>query len=466
MTTPATAAPRRPASPLRRALVGSTWEGILAMPLVYLNLPANLVIAVLLAEALRVPPDTYGWLVSLPFWCNLLQLPIGAVVFARWRAKDVFVATIGMNSVVWAAFAAVLLFAPAAVLARPGWVAGWFLFAAGLTTSVMAVAWTTYMQAWVPGQVRAVYFSRRNRWAQFSNLSFLLLAGLALRWPTLPVIAGIILVSVALRAVSAVVAHRNSAAGDAVSPRGADWAGQWRTLRAAGPFWRMVLFGLVWGATLNAFSAFQPVFMLSVLGEAPAAASVPLALSLLFGALALPVWGRLIARFGARPVMFCAVPLWTAVNLVWAVLEPELSWLLYPVWAFTGAINAGIVLGQLNLLMKLMPADARGLAVGINTAVVALGTALAPVAVGQALAWGLARGWDEAQAYQAFFLSMPLWAAAVLLSLRRVTEPQAAPVEHAVGAFRNARTLAGALGLGFLAQMLFTPRGADRRSEY
>jgi hypothetical protein len=35
-----------------------------------------------------------------------------------------------------------------------------------------------------------------------------------------------------------------------------------------------------------------------------------------------------------------------------------------------------------------------------------------------------------------------------------------------VGALRNFRTLAGALGLGFLAQTLFTPRGAQRRSEY
>jgi len=458
-------ASRRP-TPLRRSLLGSTWEGILAMPLVYLNLPANLVIAVLLAEALRVPPDTYGWLVSLPFWCNLLQLPLGGLVFAHFRARDVFVATIWINILIWAAFAILLLAAPEIVQARPGVWAGWFLFGCGLTASVMAVAWTTYMQSWVPARVRAVYFSRRNRWAQFSNLAFLLLAGVALRWPTLPVIAGVILFSCVLRGFSAVVAARNPARGDPVSPRGADWAGQWRALRGEKAFWSMVLFGVVWGAMLNGYSAFQPVFMLSVLGEAPHAASVPLALSLLFGALALPVWGRLIARFGARPVLFCAVPLWTAVNLTWAFLTPDLHVLLYPVWAFTGAINAGIVLAQLNLLMKLMPPGARGLAVGLNTACIALGTALAPIVVGQGLAWGLARGASAAAAYQVFFLSLPVWALFVLLTLRRVREPQSAPIEHALGAFRNMRTLAGALGLGFLAQTLFTPRGAERRSEY
>jgi Na+/melibiose symporter-like transporter len=287
-----------------------------------------------------------------------------------------------------------------------------------------------------------------------------------LRWPTLPVIAAVMLGSTALRAVSAVVAARNPAQGDPVSPSGADWSGQWRALRAVAPFWAMIGFGFAWGAMLNGYAAFQPVFMLSVLGEAPHMASVPLALSLLFGALALPAWGRLIARFGARPVLFCAVLLWTAVNLAWAFLTPERHLLLYPVWAFTGAINAGIVLAQLNLLMKLMPHEARGLAVGLNTAGVALGTALAPIAVGQALAWGMARGASAEMAYQIFFLSLPLWAVLVLLCLRRVREPQAAPLEHALGAFRNMRTLAGALGLGFLAQALFTPRGTDRRSEY
>ncbi|HLP25839.1 MAG TPA: hypothetical protein VK477_09190, partial [Acidobacteriota bacterium] len=176
-----------PASPLRRALVGSTWEAILAMPLVYLNLPANLIIAVLLAETLRVPPDVYGWLVSLPFWCNLLQLPIGGALLARYRARDVFVVNIWLNTAVWAAFALALLVAPDVVRARPGVWAGWFLFGAGMTAALMAVAWTTYMQSWVPARIRAIYFSRRNRWAQLSNLSFLLLAGAALRWPTLPV---------------------------------------------------------------------------------------------------------------------------------------------------------------------------------------------------------------------------------------------------------------------------------------
>ena len=455
----------RPVSSLRRALAGSTWEGIFATPLVYLNLPANLVLAVLLAEVLRVPPSTYGWLVSLPFWCNVLQLPIGGFLFSRWRAREVFVVNIWINSAVWLAFAVTLLLAPEWLRQNRGLGAGSFLFAAGLGNAVMAVAWTTYMQSWVPARVRAVYFSKRNRWGQLANLLFLLLVGVALLRPTAPVLAAIIVFSAALRAVSAVVAARNPALGD--PPSGSSgWVGQWPAVWAARPFLAMVLFGCLWGAVINAYGAFQPLFVLSVLGEKPHLASLPLALSVLFGALALPAWGRLIARYGARPVMFCALPLWAVITFMWAFLTPETRWLLYPAWAFSGAVSTGIVLAQLNLLMKLMPPAARSLAVALNTAVPAIGTALGPILAGQALSFALGQGWSAESVYQVFFLAVPLGAAAPLLALRRVTEPAAAPVEHAVGAFRNVRTLAGALGLGFLAQALFTPRGEGRRSEY
>ena len=60
MTTAAPSHARKRDSVLRRSLRGSVYEALLAMPLVYLNLPANLVVAALLAEALHVPPPWEG----------------------------------------------------------------------------------------------------------------------------------------------------------------------------------------------------------------------------------------------------------------------------------------------------------------------------------------------------------------------------------------------------------------------
>jgi MFS family permease len=310
-----------------------------------------------------------------------------------------------------------------------------------------------------------VYFSQRNRWCQFSNLAFLLLAGTALRRPSLEVFGAVIGVSCVFRIISAFYAHQTPAEGDPVPTSGAGWMEQWARLRGQTMFWRMVLFGMCWGAVLNGFGAFQPVFMLGSLTESAQQASWPLSFSLLFGALALPAWGRLIERFGARPVLLVAVPLWALAGLPWIFVTRETHWLLFVVWALTGAINAGIVLAQLNLLMKLMPAGAKGFAVGCNIAAAALGTALAPIFAGQLLTWALV-GWPAETVYHVFFAFMPLFAGLTLLLMRRVREPRSAPVEHVVGALRNVRMLAGTLGLGFLAQALFTPRGKDRKSEW
>ena len=136
------------------------------------------------------------------------------------------------------------------------------------------------------------------------------------------------------------------------------------------------------------------------------------------------------------------------------------------VWALTGAVNAGIVIGQLNLLMKLMPRESKALAVGVSIAAGSVGTAIAPIVTGQLLEVMLSRGWSEMQAYHLFFGTMPVAAIGVFLLLRRVQEPQASRIEHVLGALRNFRTLGAALGLGFLSQTLFTARGKGKRSEY
>lgn len=162
----------------------------------------------------------------------------------------------------------------------------------------------------------------------------------------------------------------------------------------------------------------------------------------------------------------CAVGFWAVAGVPWIFVTRETGWLLYVAWALAGTANAGIALGQLNLLMKLVPAEAKSLSVGLNVASGALGMALAPIAAGALLTWALGRGWEAEDVFHGFFLTLPLFATGAVLFLRRVREPRSAPVEHVVGALRNFRVLAATLGLGFLAQTLFTPRGTEKRSEY
>ncbi len=458
--------PVRKRAVTRRSLKMSSFEAILAMPLVYTGQPANLVLAALLAEGLKLEPGAYGLVVSLPFWCNMLQLVVTPVLGRWFSMRGIFITAIWLHIACWAGFASTLLIAPEWSLAHAVPLSVAFVGGAGMVAAVMGVAWTAYMQAWVPARVRGLYFAKRNRLAQASNFAFLLLAGWALTNPTLPVIAGLILFACWTRAISAVVAAKTPAAGDPVAPTPVSALSQWSELRKNRPYLRSVVFVAAWMAVLNGYGAFQPVFMLRSLTDNAGLASLPLALSLLFGALALPAWGKLLDRYGARPVLFNAVGLWALLGLPWAFVTKDTQWLLYLVWAFTGAVNAGIVVGQLNLLMKLVPAECKALAVGLNIAAGSVGTAIAPILTGQLLEWVMAHGWTELQTYHAFFATMPVLAVGVLVMLRRVEEPRSAPVNHVLGALRNVRTLGAALGLGFISQSLFTPRGPGKRSEY
>lgn len=444
----------------------SALEGVLAMPLVYICLPGNLVLAALLSRGLGLPPDSYGWIVSLPYWCNCAQLALMPFILRRFSARQVFLGLLWANSACWLVFAAVLWWHGDWVKAHAVNVAGWFVFAGSLTVALAGVAWTMWMHAWVPPRMRGAYFSQRNRLCQWSNFLFLLVAGWLLVDPTPAAFAVVIGGAALVRGASAVAAHNAPAPGDPPTPAGPSLRAQWQVLKAAKSFRQSVVFGAAWGFVLNGFGAFQPVFMLQSLSDSPRSASLPLALSLLFGALALPAWGRLIDRHGARPVLMCAVGFWALAGLPWIFVTHETAGLLYVAWALAGTANAGIALGQLNLLMKLVPAGAKSLAVGLNTAAAALGMAVAPIFAGQLLAWALGHDWPADVVFHGFFLTLPLFATGAVLFLRRVQEPRSAPVEHVLGALRNYRVLAATLGLGFLAQTLFTPRGESKRSEY
>ncbi|MCC5022719.1 MAG: hypothetical protein J6386_07950 [Candidatus Synoicihabitans palmerolidicus] len=138
---------------VRRSLRMSSWEAILAMPLVYTGQPVNLVLAALLAEGLQLDPGSYGFIVSLPFWCNMLQLFVTPTLNRWFAIRRVFITSIWMHIACWTELATTLIVAPEWSLAHAVPVAAGFVGVAGMGVAVMGVAvmgvaWTAYMQAW------------------------------------------------------------------------------------------------------------------------------------------------------------------------------------------------------------------------------------------------------------------------------------------------------------------------------
>ena len=216
-----------------------------------------------------------------------------------------------------------------------------------------------------------------------------------------------------------------------------------------------IAFGAVWGFAANCFGPFYSVFMLEQIGFTAWNISVLNAVSLLGGALSLPAWGHLLDRYGNKSVMAFSLILWQTQSFLWYTLTPENRNLLYAMWAWGGITSAGFVLGQFTILLRLIPLEAKNLAIGANIAVTSLVAAIAPIIGGSILTWALGRWPDPFAVYHTCSLLQPLLALTGSTLLLRVHEPHASSLTMVFGAMRNIRTLSGVLGLDFFVNYVF-----------
>lgn len=435
-----------------------TGEGIVAIPIVTMAVPASMVLTALVTKAFPIPATEIGILGALPFVGNFLQIFFSPALM-RWRTpKFVTVASAALHMASFLAFALAMPWIPRdSPLRAAAWILGWYFVSSGLY-AVASVSWSAWIEEWVPVRVRGKFFGRRNQVIQVTTVVFLVVSGWVLsRWDySVGSFQAVILASCFLRIfslrmqwISPTRHHRPPA------PAGESFREQVAVVRRARSFLVFVAFGAVWSFATNCFGPFYTVFMFERVGFSAWDVGVVTALSQLGGAVLLPLWGRLLDRHGSKPVMVLSIILWQLSMFGWCLVNPGNRAVLYALWAWIGATSAGFVLGQFAIGLRLIPAGAKRLAIGFNLAVSSLVAAVAPVLGGWTLShapasWGGALG-----AYHACFLVQPVVALAGALLLLRVREPAASPVTAVMDSMLNIRTLAGVLGLSFLVDQVF-----------
>lgn len=445
-------------SQLHRNLRLCTWDGLTATPIVYLLQPGNFVIAALLTGLYRLPPETYGLIVSLPFWGNFAQAFLMPFMDRIFAAKTVTLIFCTMQVICWGAMAVALSFLP---VDSPDISGAWFLVFFTISAAVTAftgVSWISWIQEWVPRRLRGKYFGARNRLMQFAQVVFLVLVGELINRHAGSVRAFQFLLgaTVLLRIVSVVLQHRMRTHSATVKAEPhAPWKEQLSVLARSPAFLWFIGYGAAWGFAANCFGAFYAVFMYDELGMTVKDVSWLVILSSAGGALSYPAWGALADRFGNKPVMLFCMIAWQLQNFLWCFLRPDNAWLLYGMWSFGGMMGAGFTLGLFNIQLKLIPARAKTLAISVNLAFTSLVTAIAPVIGGTLLGRFLTPGGDSLHVYHLAFILQPALALLACLLLVRVHETSASPLASVVGAMRNIRTLSGMFGLGFLANYIF-----------
>jgi MFS family permease len=452
---------------LRRGMHASTAEGILATPIVTMSLPVNIFMTALVAKGFPLSKPDIGAASSVPFACNFLQVFITPLVtrWARARPTAIIAAALHTGCWVWLGWMLPSL-SPEDPVGTGRFLLLW-VFVASLFNAVLAVVWNGWMHDLVPARLRGRYFSQRNRFCQGSTLVFVLGVGLVLSWGdySARTFQGIIAVACMCRVASlfyfARMPDRRPVAHRAVVP--VSLRAQVSVLRRTQSLLLFIAFGAVWSFAANCFGPFYHVFMFEQLGFSGLQVGILATLVALGGIISLPVWGSLIDRYGNKACMAVALGLWQGQNYLWCIITPANSAILYGMWFWGGTLSAGFVLGQFTLLLKLIPAEARSLAIGLNLAVTSLVAALSPILGGAVLDRLLAQGYAPLDVYHLVFLVQPTVGLLGCILLLRIQEPASSSLANVVGAMRNIRTLSGVLGLSFFVNYLFV-RPADRDS--
>lgn len=458
----------RAESKLRVNMRLSVVEGLFAMPICFFALPGNFLMASLSTEALGLSEAVYGGIASLPAWANVAQLFALPWLTRHMSQKTICLSFSWIHLLCWSAVGYALpSISRGGEWHYPTLVLG--LFAAGAVAfALVNVSWTSWVQEWLPSKSRGKYLGRRNRLLQISTVGFLVLTSALLGHWKQDVVFGfqvIIFGSVAMRAVSIVLQLRILPTKGVPDERGSSPLSQLGVVVRNKPLMRFVLFGAAFGFTANFMGPFFPVFFYKALGMSVDEVARLVMLSTVTGALSMPIWGRFCDRFGCRPSLLISLSVWMGFGYLYFLVTPDRLWILYMIWAIGGMAGAGFLFGTFNMILKLIPPEAKTTAISFNLAASSLSAAVAPILGGFVFQWMDRSFTDLLSVFHVMagiHHSATLATGAILLGL---AEPKAVALTQAIGAMRPMRQLGGLLGLSFLANYSFIRKASQDESD-
>jgi MFS family permease len=458
-----TGSPHRPKSTLRTNFRRCTYDGLAATPMVFLATPGNMLVAYLLTDLFPMGDTFFGTIVSLTSWFNVVQVFLAGWIRSRFNAKSASLMFCWLQTATWLVLMLALPHVPPenSLAAQRLF---FILFAmSALSGSIAGVMWNSWVKEWSPERVRGKYFGFRNSLLQIANIGFLLLVGEILarfegegRVLGFQIVLG---VAILLRVFSVLIQYgiHSPPVKDQGEPT-ARWQDQLRVMLQAKPFLWTVAFSVMWAGTTSVFGPFFMRFMIDGLHMPPSEVTRVIIVSSVTGALSLPAWGQLIDRYGCRSVLIACVACWMIPGIGWTFLTPDRHGILIWMFASGGIFGAGFVLGHFMLLLKVVPVEAKTLAVSVNVAVASLVGAVGPILGGLFMEHLKGRGFSPLAVYQGMSLGHHLLAMTCILALRRINEPKAASFTQLFGAMRSVRAVAGLLGATFLQNYVFVRR--------
>ncbi|MGZ0654342.1 MFS transporter [Coraliomargarita sp. W4R72] len=445
-------------SQTRKNLKYCSTDGICAMPWFLLSLPGSFIAAGLLNALFEIGPFWFGIVAAMPAVANAIHILI-VPFFARFmKVRDMVISFGWLNLGAWISGMVGIAFLP---LDEPNKAGLFFAILYGiisLSASLMGIAWTALVSDFVPARVRGRYFGWRNRLTSVSTIIFMLLSIAVLEYFEASRAAYLLLIGIAMagRMISMMTLHLihcSDPTGGSVSH--ANWAKEISDLRKQKTLLRFIAFGTVAGFWLAGAGAFGTLYAFNDLGASPAKFTSFSLVATIAGAICVPLWGKLIDRHGAIPIIMITFSAWRVGDMGWLFITPDsLNW-MYLIWLWGGALGTGYLLATFTIILKLIPKRSRSAGISLNLTTTSIAGAMAPLAVGALISNAADFGISTTWAYKVGMGGCIVGGILSILILFRMREPETDPTLNTVnGAMRTLRNLTVNQGVSFFSNSI------------
>ncbi len=259
---------------------------------------------------------------------------------------------------------------------------------------IIGLSWPAWMAEIIPEKERGFYFSRRNRYASLIVLAGgFIFAQFMDTWKKdypYTAFSFLFLFSGCLAVLGMSYLKKlpppDASRGKKTGPLFVEVLGSIKNSLKDKNFMNLVCFNAVWSFGMLYSGAFGNVYLIRELKLNYTEMVLYNAIATVCGMTTMTFWGRLLDRYGNKPVLIVCELILSTTPLMWAVLSIRNYYYVLPlIWFVAGICWAGLSLAQFNIILKLAPKKQRLAYLSFNTFVVTIATCFAPVLGGYTL---------------------------------------------------------------------------------
>lgn len=424
---------------VHRSMQYSVWEGALA------GIFAVFIGGVLLtgfALSLGANEFVIGLIAAIQAGANLMQLRAFRLLERRGNRKRMSVVFAAASRLVWVPICVVVFLTLEPIASYRIWIFV-ALFALSAVLGIFSlVPWISWLVDLVPQRVRGRFFAQRNLAGGAVGILLGIAAGKFIDlWKEHHIgpdsYGFVVLIAFGMIFGLWAVVMQNKM-HEPPFPKPEIQPSYWESIRIPFQdenFRQLFRFRIFYDISMGIAGAFYGVYMLEQAKLSFTFVATMAMLSTLTNLLSLKPWGKVLDKYGNKPILGICIIGKMIFALLWVFTSPGTIWLYVLIHLF-GVFDGGNTIAIPNLIYKIAPPDKRANYIAVDGTVVGVAATIAPL-VGGGLAilyshWQLDLGWLRLEHLHFLFLTAAILRIGTFFFLNNVTEPESKSVTHVI----------------------------------